>query len=463
MRFNIRLMGVLHGILIIGVIGYYILRWGSRSKSRRSDGKGAGGILLLGIGLMVIGYAGTFFGSLIKSAVSRQREYLADASAVQFTRNPEGIAGALMRIGQSHFGSKVENPGAPEISHAFFAQGISGFMQSLSATHPPLAERILRIDPHWDGKFELPDKIDSSRDKEEVSKKGPWAQKELAMKVATVVTGAAITDVVNAIDRVGNPDQETIQYARSLISELPIGIKEAAREPFGARAVIYSLVLDPALDVRERQLEHLQAHADPGVLALVRKLTPDLDGLDIKFRLPMIDLAIPALKQISVSQYKLFRKVLIELIRIDSRVNLLEWSLQKILFSHLDGQFFKLPPTKLRYSRLNQLRNETTLILSAMAYAGHRDQIQIEEAFFAAEKTLKFSELQMVVKNELKISNLDISLLKLARLRPQDKQLLLNACATSVVHDQKISPAEIEMLRAFADALDCPMPPIPSL
>jgi len=463
MRLNIRLMGVLHGILIIGVIGYQVLRSASRSRRGRSDGKGAGGILALGIGLMVIGYAGTFFGSLIKSAVSRQREYLADASAVQFTRNPDGIAGALKRIGQSQFGSKVENQGASEISHAFFAQGISGFMQSLSATHPPLAERILRIDPHWDGKFDLPDTIDSSRDKEEVSKKGPWAQKELAKKVAAVVTGAAITDVVNAIDRVGSPDQETIGYARALISALPVGIKEAAREPFGARAVIYSLVLDPGQGVRDRQLEHLQAYADPGVLALMRKLVAEMDELDVKFRLPLIDIAIPALKQLSASQYKLFRKILIELIRMDSRVNLLEWSLRNILFSHLDRQFFKPPPTNLRYSRLNQLKKEIALILSAMAYAGHRDQVQIEEAFFAAEKPLKFSELQMVTKKDLKVSNLDISLQKLARLKPMDKQLLLKACVTSVVHDQKISTTEVEMLRAFSDALECPMPPIPTV
>ena len=158
MRLNIRLMGILNGILIIGIIGYYILYSASFSGRGRSSGKGAGGIIALAIGLMVLGFAGTFFGGLIKAAVSRQREYLADASAVQFTRNPDGIAGALKRIGGLEFGSKIKNPGAPEVSHAFFAQGISGFMSSLSATHPPFAKRIKRIDPHWDGKFDTEDK-----------------------------------------------------------------------------------------------------------------------------------------------------------------------------------------------------------------------------------------------------------------------------------------------------------------
>ena len=460
MRLNIRLMGVLNGILIIGIIGYYILYSTAFSRRGRSSGKGAGGIMALGIGLMVIGFAGSFFGGLIKAAVSRQREYLADASAVQFTRNPDGIAGALKRIGGLEFGSKVENPGAPEVSHAFFAQGISGFMQSLSATHPSLAKRILRIDPHWDGKFDSSDKIDSPRDEEEADKKEPMTREELAKKVATVVTGAAMADVANAIDQIGNPKQETINYARSLISELPMVIKEAAREPYGARAVIYSLVLDPGQEVRGRQLKHLQEYADPDVFVLTHKLIPEMDGLDIKYRLPLIDIVIPALKQLSINQYKSFREILIVLIEMDSRVNLMEWSLQKILFNHLDGQFFKLAHTKTRYSHPRQLKKEIGLILSVLAYAGHQDQNDIEEAFSAATKTLKFSRLQLVVKNEISLSDLDRTLQKLVQLKPLAKQQLLKACAASVLHDQKISPVEVELLRAFSDVLDCPMPPI---
>ncbi|MCH8976277.1 MAG: M48 family metallopeptidase, partial [Proteobacteria bacterium] len=460
MRLNIRLMGVLNGILIIGIIGYYILYSTAFSRRGRSSGKGAGGIMALGIGLMVIGFAGSFFGGLIKAAVSRQREYLADASAVQFTRNPDGIAGALKRIGGLEFGSKVENPGAPEVSHAFFAQGISGFMQSLSATHPSLAKRILRIDPHWDGKFDSSDKIDSPRDEEEADKKEPMTREELAKKVATVVTGAAMADVANAIGQIGNPKQETINYVHSLISELPMVIKEAAREPYGARAVIYSLVLDLGQEVRGRQLKHLQEYADPDVFLLTRKLIPEMDGLDIKYRLPLIDIVIPALKQLSINQYKSFREILIVLIEMDSRVNLMEWSLQKILFNHLDGQFFKLAHTKTRYSHPRQLKKEIGLILSVLAYAGHQDQNDIEEAFSAATKTLKFSRLQLVVKNEISLSDLDRTLQKLVQLKPLAKQQLLKACAASVLHDQKISPVEVELLRAFSDVLDCPMPPI---
>ncbi|NOZ10221.1 MAG: M48 family metallopeptidase [Gammaproteobacteria bacterium] len=460
MRLNIRLMGVLHGILIIGIIGYYILYSTSFSRHSRSNDKGAGGILALAIGLMVIGFAGTFFGSMIKAAVSRKREYLADASAVQFTRNPDGIAGALKRIGGLEFGSKVENPGASEVSHAFFAQSLSGFMQSLSATHPPLAKRILRLDPQWDGKFDTSREVDSPQNEEGTGKSESMTREELAKKVATVVTGAAMADVAQAIEQIGQPQQETIRYAHLLISELPAVIKEAAREPYGARAVIYSLVLDPEQEVRDKQLDHLKRHADPDVFVLTHKLIPEMDGLDIKYRLPLIDIAIPALKQMSINQYKLFKKNLVALIEMDSRIDLLEWSLQKIIFNHLDGQFFKLEPIKTRYSQPRQLKKEVGLILSVMAYAGQQNQGDAERAFAAATTTLDFGGLQLVPNHAISLSGLDRALQKLARLKPLAKPPLLKACAASVTQDQIISPVEVELLRTFADVLDCPMPPI---
>jgi len=459
MRLNIRLMGALNGILILGIIGYYLLYSTSFSSRRRSNDKGAIAILALAIGLMAIGFAGTFFGGLIKASVSRQREYLADASAVQFTRNPNGIAGALKRIGGLESGSKVENPGAPEVSHAFFAQGISGLMQWLSATHPPLAKRILRIDPHWDGKFDFSDQADWAQDEDQAGESDTMTRQAVANKVATVAAGAAVADVLTAIDQIGNPKQEAVNYSRSLLSKLPMAIKEAAREPYGARAVIYSLVLDKGQEVRPRQLKQLQEHADPDVYALTLTLMPQMDELDIKYRLPVIDIAVPALKQLSLSQYKLFRGNLIALIEMDSRVDLLEWSLQKILFNHLDGQFFKLAPMKARYSDPGQLKKEIELVLSVMAQAGAQNQSGMEEAFAAAAQTLESSGLALLAKNKIRISDLDLALEKLEKLKPLAKFRLLKACVASIAHDQRASAVELELLRAFAGVLDCPMPP----
>lgn len=461
MRLNIRLIGALNGILIIGLAGYYILYASSFSGRGRSNGKNAAGILALGVGLMAIGFAGTFFGGLIKAAVSRQREYLADASAVQFTRNQDGIAGALKRIGGLKFGSKLESPAAPEVSHAFFAQGVSGFMQGLAATHPPLKQRILRIDPQWDGKFDSSDKIDSIQEPslgQRQNKKENISGQQIANTTIPLVAGAAIAHVAKAINQIGSPQAETIEHARSLLSELPLAIKEAAREPYGARAVMYSLVLDPGQVVRDKQLSHLKLNADQDVFVLTQKLAPKLTGLETKFRLPLIDIAIPALKQLSLNQYLAFRDNLSSLIAMDSRLDLLEWSLQNILFTHLDGQFLKPERSTTRYSNIKQLQQETELVLSVLAYAGQQDPSDIEAAFGAAVQILDIGKLQLVAKNAIHLADLDRALRELEKLRPLLKQQLLKACAASIERDQKIAPIEVELLRAFADALGCPMP-----
>jgi Zn-dependent protease with chaperone function len=456
MRLNIRLMGALNGILILGILGYYLLYSASLSGRRRSNDKSGAAILALAIGLIVIGFAGTFFGGLIKAAVSRQREFLADASAVQFTRNPNGIAGALKRIGGLEYGSKVDNPAAPEASHAFFAQGISGVMQWLSATHPPLAERILRIDPQWDGKFDSTDPADAVHAETQAGESETMARQ--ARRAAAVAAGAAVAGAMTAIDQIGNPQQEAVDSARSLLSELPMAIKEAAREPHGARAVIYSLALDKGQEVRAGQLKQLQDHADPDVYALTLTLMPQMDELDVKFRLPLIDIAIPALKQLSLSQYKSFRGNLITLIEMDSRVDLLEWSLQKILFNHLDGQFFKLAHPKPRYSDFGQLKREITLVISVIVHAGAQNQGGTGEAFGAASEALGSSGLVLLEKNQIRISDLDLALVKLERLKPLAKSRLLQACVAGIEYDQRATAAEMELLRAFAGALDCPVP-----
>ena len=458
MRLNIRLMGALNGILILGMLGYYLLYSASFSGRRRGNDKGGGGILALAIGLMAIGFAGTFFGALIRAAVSRQREYLADASAVQFTRNPNGIAGALKRIGGLEAGSRVENPGAPEVSHAFFAQGISGFMQMLSATHPPLAKRILRIDPQWDGKFDSSDRPDAARVEVQAGEAKTMTRQAAVNKVGAFAAGAAVADVMTAMDRIGNPKQEAVDYARSLLSELPVVIKEAAREPHGARAIIYSMLLDKGQKVRARQLKQLQDYADPDVYALTLTLMPRMDDLDIKFRLPVIDIAIPALKQLSLSQYKSFRGNLIALIEMDSRVDLLEWSLQKILFRHLDGQFFKPAPMKARYSDPGRLKKEIELVLSVMARAGAQDQSEVEGAFGASVQALESSGLALLAKDQIRIADLDLALGKLDQLKPLAKYRLLKACVASIWHDQRATAVEVELFRVFAAVLDCPVP-----
>jgi Zn-dependent protease with chaperone function len=458
MRLNIRLMGALNGILILGILGYYLMYSASFSGRRRGNDNSGVAILALAVGLMVIGFAGTFFGGLIKAAVSRQREYLADASAVQFTRNPAGIAGALKRIGGLKSGSIVRNPSAPEVSHAFFAQGVTGFTQWLSSTHPPLASRILRIDPQWDGKFDLTDAPPPAESQPQVDGPSAMRRPDIARNMATVAAGAAAADAVAMMQSIGKPTQESVLYARSLLSELPAVIREAAREPYGARAVIYGLLMDKGAKVREQQLALLRSRADKDVYALTVSLIPLMDDLDIKFRLPIIDIAIPALKQLSHNQYPSFKENLARLIHMDSTVDLFEWSLQKILFRHLEGHFESPSLAAARHADPRQFTREFGIVLSVMAHAGAADQGSALSAFDACAQSLAAKGLALLAKDQISVADLDQALGKLDQLAPAAKSRLLTACVISTWHDQRAAPAEVELLRAFASVLDCPMP-----
>lgn len=459
MRLNIRLMGALNGILVLGILGYYLMYSASFSGRRRGNDNSGAAIMALAVGLMVIGFAGTFFGGLIKAAVSRQREYLADASAVQFTRNPDGIAGALKKIGGLESGSIVRNPGAPEVSHAFFAQGVTGFTQWLSSTHPPLATRIFRIDPQWDGKFDVPGPTPPADSQLPVDDASATRRPDMARHMATVAAGAVAADALAVMDRIGKPTQESVLYARSLLSDLPASIREAAREPHGARAVIYCLLLDKGAELREQQLALLQRRADKDVYALAISLIPQMDALEKTFRLPIIDIAIPALKQLSDSQYPSFKENLVALVDMDARVDLFEWSLQKILFRHLEGHFQKPSSATARHSDPGQLTREFALVLSVMAHTGATDQGSAQRAFDASAQSLAANDLTLLAMDRISSADLDQALGTLDRLAPADKSRLLTACVISSWHDQRATPTEVELLRAFASVLDCPMPP----
>lgn len=448
MRLNIRLIGILHGILLLGLIGYFILRASPRSRSS----KNGGGIIFLGMGLMVIGFAGTFFGNLIKAAVSRQREYLADASAVQFTRNPKGIAGALKRIGGNSAGSVIENPSGSEISHALFSQGMTSYLSSAFATHPPLENRIRKIDPSWDGEFDTTE-ITSPPVEEQ-----PSAQTDIKKSTAILAAMATAMDSETIIDQVGRPAREHLDYARNLVSDLPDILKNSAHEPFGARAVIYFLVLDENGEIRDQQLQHLLTHADTGVYSETIKLVNQVNELEIKYRLPLVDMALPTLRQLSKKQYLLFKENLEALIKADSKISLFEWSVKKIVLHHLDSVFIKKHKIRSKKISLKQTKGSCEILLSLLVYAGKQQGISNQETFEKANNALGGLNIQLLPKNKLSLDALNNALDKLARLKPLKKPQLLKACATCITADQQITTVETELFRAIADTLDCPMP-----
>jgi len=463
MRLNVRLIGVLHGILVLGMIGYFVLRSVSRTgyRSRSNKNNSALPFLALGAGLMAIGYAGTFFGNWIKAAVSRQREFLADSSAVQFTRNPQGISGALKKIGGFSAGSKIENPYASEMSHLFFGQAVQPFFSRLMATHPPLSERISRIEPNWNGRFDV---TSSTAPHSELGGDAGFSDQQAAVSgfaptVSSVAAMAASQELLNSI---GGTDDKHVGYAHNLLASLPETVLQAASEPYGARALVYCLLLDSDEAIREKQWQRLSEHADSVVFGLAQQLNASL-VMEANYRLPLLELCLPALKQLSKDQCQAFKANVVALMQADKRVELYEWALYRVLLHYLD------PPAR-KFSELGSIRSiklvgkACGLLLSAMALAGEDDTPEglqaAQQSFTAAAQALGLQRLQFVSRNEYNLKDLSRVLQVLNRLRPLQKPRLLKALCACVSHDGVIKPVEVELVRAVALSLDCPMPPL---
>lgn len=449
MRLNIRLIGILHGILLIGLIGYFILR-----SVRGGSNKNGAPIMGLGLGLMIIGFAGTFFGNLIKASVSRQREFLADASAVQFTRNNTGIAGALKKIGGYAPGSELQTPEAPTMSHAYFSSGVRSFMQSVFATHPPLGVRINRVDPEWDGVF-----VPVIREvREDETTAGQVKQDSRTGAMKTAAAGVVIASQI--LDSVGQTSPEQLDYAASLVNDIPANIRDAVHEPYGARAVIYCLIIDSRhADIRDKQFLRLRELGDTGILELVNKLHASVNALDILFRLPLIDMALPSLRQLSEAQYRLFKKNLLFLMQADNRIDLFEWSLQKILFHHLDAEFGRPGKKVAKFGSFRPVKQHIDVLMSMLVYACVQDKAEIKAAFTQAEEEVDLTNLVLLPREQINLDNLDAAVDRLALLKPLLKPRLLKACLAVITQDQKYSPDEMELMRAIGGVLDCPVPP----
>ena len=452
MRINIRLIGILHGIMVLGIIGYYLMR-GSYVRGRSKD---SGGVVMIGLGLLVIGYVGTFFGNLIKAAVSRQREFFADASAVQFTRNPQGIATALMRIGQHSQRSYMMHPSSPEISHALFEESTHSALSGLYATHPPLEKRISAILPDWDGSMDLPSEAhhDSVQGEGETQSAAGVAAR---LKSPGALTGVLVADAL--LNQIGNPSPMHLAYAEDLLVRLPSVWIEAAREPSGARAVVYLFAMAPEDPTRRRQFSLLQDAADVGVLAEVGRLAGSIDEIAAEMRLPLLEICLGSLRQLSGKQYKLFKANFALLIELDKKVNLLEWSMQKLVFHHLDDVFEANRRRSLGKGTLEQNKGAIEILLSIIARATSQEGSTPEKAFRVGAEALGLKGEPLDAAG-ISFAQLNGALDNLTKLKPLLKPRLLKACIVTIQNDKAIKPLECELLRAVAAIIDCPVPPL---
>ncbi|MCX8808076.1 M48 family metallopeptidase [Vibrio parahaemolyticus] len=434
MRLNTRLIGALFGITCIAHFGHLILdnsnstRHVSRSSS--DSNKGFAVIILIAIVCLVLGWLGTLFGNMIKAAISRQREFLADASAVQFTRNDQGIAGALKKIGSNVQGSTLNTKASDEMSHMMFGQSkLSGF-SSLFATHPPLDERIRRIEPNWDGSYAQHSHAQSTAfDNEQVS-------------------GFAVGGGSPA-SQSASPSEQLSETGQQLISQLPPELVDIAREPYSARFIAFALIFDGS----DIQREMIKSYVP---LASQSTLLPWLDyDLPLHLRFPLLELALPALKSMSEAQKISLCKVLRELSETDNQYSLAEWCVINLLEKQLLASFGFIK----QHKTLKQLEESVFWLLRELAWVSHSQADKAQRAYHCALAHLGFPEVKLEPAN----SNWHLSraaLELLLQLKPKDRRMFVKACRIAIESDGEITVAEGELYRVIACFLEVPEPPL---
>lgn len=431
MKLNIQLIGLLNGILCIALIGAFLFRISIYAPRDRSSDSKSGGITLAciaaGAGLYLIGWIGVFFGNLIKAAVSRQREFLADASAVQFTRNPMGIASALAKVGK--FASRLASPRAAEASHLYFGNGLADPWFSLFATHPPLEDRIRAIAPNFnpeDVKLPEPPPLPSEP----------------------------------SLPQDGLLRSESLGRAMALLAALPGFAGESVRDLHGSCAFVYALLLDERPEIRAEQLRDLKV--DEAMRKEMMRLFQRRGEISIEQRLPLVDLVIPTLRQLSPDQYTDFKDNVRHLVESDREIHLFEYALQKTILRHLELFFTRSRGPAVKYRSVVPLLRDVEALLTGLAVVGHDDPAARTAAFAVGVRELLINTQShhMECGQICDLSAIDTALDHLAEASPAVKKTVLRACRETVAHDGVVELREYELLRAIADALDSPMPPL---
>ena len=482
MRLNFHLVAVVFGLLVLALLGRLMMEIGFNSSGRRSSKEGGGAALLIGISgaaIMASGYLGVFMGNLIKSAVSRQREYLADSSAVQFTRNPEGLSGALKKIGALSSGSRLVSPHADEASHMFFGNGMRKSWFSITSTHPPLLERILLLEPSFDGDYSEV-KFDERRSpaaKSKASKQQPLpgitipgVGDTLGQALPPVVMGLAAAgqaqvEVASAgtiADSIGNPTLEHVDFAAALLKSLPEAVREAARDTHDACALIFALLLDKRDEaVRQKQLGQVKDLFGDQMAKATLKLSGDVAKLDPRAKLPVADLAIGALRRMAREQFDYFTHLLETLAAADEQIDLFEFSLSKLVIRHLEPNFLKERKKPAQVYSLKRFGHECSVLISSLACTAGSDAETMQTAYQAGAAHLAAAtKLNQLSAAECDLQELDQSLVALVRVGPNLKRQLIEAAAATVSADGYLQIQEAELLRAISDSLNCPMPPL---
>ena len=458
MRLNLRLMGLLFGILLLSVVGRGILRGGMMGRGRRSGGKGGGGqVALVGVVLIVLGYLGVVFGRLIQAAVSRQREFLADAAAVEFTRNPAGLAGALRRIGAAG-GSRIQNHHAQEAGHLFFAGGTGKALLRLTSTHPPLEERIRRLDPKWDGDFSLPDAQSSGA---ALDAPPPPPPPPLQAAGGRAAAGALLGFPAALVATAGAPQPRHVDHARRLLAEVPTPLREAVRTPEGAVATLLALLQGSASGPSRQAMVADALGAETARRAA--ELEAPVGQLGPATRLPLLELALPALRTLPRDRANALRSTVRTLMGESGALGTFDFALFHMLQRTLAAGTGGAGPRRPGSVPLSRLRGEAEILLSAVTWSSRGDREGVAVAFDAGAAHLADGNgdhgYRLRSREGVTLDQVDAALERMEQGSPSARKVLLEAAAATVQADGVVGVEETEMLRALAEALEVPLPP----
>ena len=461
-RISTRLIGMLFGITLVSHLGREVMQLAGTMSARRRGlwGRRAGpgwaalALGLLGGLLVLVGLVGEVLADLIRLAISRQREFLADAAAVQFTRNPAGLAGALKNIGGYAPGGRVAHPAARQASHLFFCEALA---RRLWSSHPPLEARIRRLDPSFDGRFAPVDA--------EALAASVRREAELPVSFAAEkVLAARMRKAGDFTAHAGAVSPEYAALARELMARLPEMLRRLAHEPRSARAIVYVLLLDAHREVRRRQLALLQEKVEAEELKhMVHLVEPRVMRLDAELRWTLVQILFPALLCQTEAQYHAFRETVEALIRADGRIRLFEYGVRRVLLARLDAAFGNVHQPGVRHHRLTEVLDAARVLLGALAWAGADDEAAAQRAFQCAMQVFlvgRAARVPLPARGELGLRALDAALDRWEVAAPALKKRLLEAAAASVMVDGRVHEREIELLRVLAASLDCPVPPL---
>lgn len=399
--------------------------------------------MILAFFLLVIGYMGVLLGRLIQSAVSRQREYLADASAVQFTRSA-AIADALKKIGGLSVGSKVKSSAASEACHMFFGKAVG----SIFATHPPLIKRIKKIEPGFTGDFEATG-----------ATAAPSAASGGPQQFFSSGEGREMSIDANAVaNNVGRITPENIAHSTAILAALPESIKKEAEDILGACALVCALLLDRDPEEKEKQKQSLRESSSAQLLRQVEIVENSVQALEPELRLPLLDIVIPTLRQMSHEQFTVFKEQIRLLIQADSKIILFEFCLQEVLNHRLEA-VFERADSRVLYKKITPLEQDAILLLAALARVGHKDKAVAERAFYAALSVLPIKRKNAQMPENVPLKDLHTALDRFSRASFGVKKTIFDASCQSVLFDGKVAVREAELLRAVASAADIPVPP----